>query len=427
MDRHIHRVRAIGVALTVLEVSVLAAPAVPAQGATTSDAVNTVVEWNQHANDTLLAAGQPPHVYLLHMAMVHGAVYDAVNAIDGGYQPYLGAPRAKSWYSKDAAAATAAYRVLVSLLPDQQPALETTYLASLGSIDDGPSKDGGIVTGEAAAAAMLRAREGDGRFGAPGFPVGSAPGEWRPVPPAFINDPNAWVADVKPFLIRSAAEFRSKGPDPLDSSRYAKDFAEVKSLGSLTSTTRSPDQTAAVLFWGAGHPPAMWSSMFRSLALGGDLSTPDDARLFAMLYLTGADAAISCWDDKRYWGFWRPITAIREADTDGNPRTDADPTWQPLLPTPPYPDHPSAHTCISGSFVYTLQDFFETNRMSFGTQNPVNGIRRDFIRFSHAIDEIIDARVWAGLHFRTADDQGATIGKRVAHWRDQHNFQPTHR
>jgi hypothetical protein len=229
VDRHRHRVRAIGVALTVLGLGVLAAPAVPAEDATTSDAVNTVVEWNQHANDTLLAAGQPPHVYLLHMAMVHGAVYDAVNAIDGGHQPYLGAPRAKSWYSKDAAAATAAYRVLVSLLPDQQPALETTYLASLGSINDGPSKDGGIATGEATAAAMLEAREGDGRFGAPGFPVGSEPGEWRPVLPAFVNDPNAWVADVKPFLIRSSSEFRSKGPYPLGGPRYAKEFAEVKS------------------------------------------------------------------------------------------------------------------------------------------------------------------------------------------------------
>jgi hypothetical protein len=386
--------------------------------------LNTVVDWNQQANDALLAAGQPPHVYLLHMAMVHGAVYDAVNAIDSGYQPYLGAPPAEPWYSKDAATATAAYRVLVSLLPGQQTELEMAYLASLNAVVDGPSKDGGIATGEASAAAMITAREDDGRFGDPGFPVGSAPGEWRPVLPAFVNDPNAWMADVEPFLILRSSQFRTHGPHALTSRRYAKEFAEVKSLGSLTSTTRTTDQTEAVLFWGAGHPPAMWSSMFRSLALAQDLPTADDARLFAMLYLTAADAAISCWDDKRFWGFWRPITAIREAEVDGNPETEPDPNWLPLLPTPPYPDHPSAHTCISGSFVYTLQDFFGTDRMAFGTRNPVNGIERAFTRFSDAIKEIIDARVWAGLHFRTADVQGALIGKKVAHWRMKHFFRP---
>jgi hypothetical protein len=165
--------------------------------------------------------------------------------------------------------------------------------------------------------------------------------------------------------------------------------------------------------------------MFRSLAAGNDLAVADDARLFAMLYLTAADGAISCWDDKRHWGFWRPITAIREADTDGNDRTVADPDWLPLLPTPPYPDHPSAHTCISGSFVYTLQDFFGTDKMAFGGRNSVNGIERDFSRFSDAIKEITDARVWAGLHFRTADVHGSVIAKKVAHWRDKHYFQPT--
>jgi hypothetical protein len=402
------------------------AAAMPSSSAAEADQMDTVVQWNQYAADATLAAGGPPLATVLHMAMVHGAMYDAVNAIDGRHEPYLGSPAAQSWYSQDAAAAAAAYGVLASLLSaGQQAALETTYLESLAAIDDGPAKDGGIATGEAAAAAMVAARMNDGRFGTPGFPVGSAPGEWRQTLPAFVNDPGAWVADVTPFLIENSSQFRSDGPNPLTSRAYAEEFAEVKSFGSLTSTRRTADQTEASLFWGVGWPPNTWAGMFRSLAAGNDLAVADDARLFAMLYLTAADGAISCWDDKRHWGFWRPITAIREADTDGNDRTVADPDWLPLLPTPPYPDHPSAHTCISGSFVYTLQDFFGTDKMAFGGRNSVNGIERDFSRFSDAIKEITDARVWAGLHFRTADVHGSVIAKKVAHWRDKHYFQPT--
>lgn len=409
-------------ALSVLGVTAVAT--VPPSVGVEADESDTVVEWNQHAIDAMLIAGQPLLVDVLHLAMMHGAVYDAVNAIDGGHQPYLGAPPAEPWYSKEAAAATAAYRVLASILPaGQQDALLATYQASLDAIEDGPAEDGGIATGEAAAAAMVAARTGDGRFGTPGFPVGSAPGEWRPVPPAFINDPAAWVADVTPFLIDTASQFRSDGPNPLTSAEYAEEFAEVKALGSATSTLRTAEQTEAARFWGVGPPPVTWAIMFRSLARDHDLPVADEARLFAMLYLTAADGAISCWDDKRHWGFWRPITAIREADTDGNPATEADPAWTPLLPTPPYPDHPSAHTCVSGSFVYTLQDFFGTDKVAFGARNPFSGIQRDFTRFSEAIKEIVDARIWAGLHFRTADVHGAVIAKKVAHWRDTQYFQ----
>jgi hypothetical protein len=398
--------------------------AVPSSIGGEADRPDPVVEWNQHAIDAMLIAGRPVLADVLHLAMMHGAVYDAVNAIDGGHQPYLAAPAAEPWYSKDAAAATAAYRVLTSVLPaGQQDALLATYLASLAAIEDGPAKDGGIATGEAAAAVMIADRTGDGRFGAPGFPVGSAPGEWRPAPPLFINDPAAWVADVKPFLIDSASQFRSDGPNSLTGPEYTEEFDDVKSLGSATSTRRTAEQTETALFWGAGIPPVNWALMFRSIATNHNVSVTDDARLFAMLYLTAADAAISCWDDKRHWGFWRPITAIREADNDGNPATEADPTWTPLLPSPPYPDHPSAHTCISGSFVYTLQDYFGTDKVAFSGRNYVNGIERDFARFSDAVKEIIDARVWAGLHFRIADVHGAVIAKKVAQWREMHYFQ----
>jgi hypothetical protein len=383
---------------------------------------DTASDWNQHATDALIvAAGQSPGVSLPHLAMVHGAVYDAVNAIDRSYEPYLGTPRARRWYSKDAAAATAAFRVLVALVPAQQPALEQKYLTSLAAIPAGKAKDGGISVGETAAAAMLAARQDDGRFGSFRFPVGTEPGQWRPVLPAFVNDPAAWLAEVKPFVIRDQAQFRSKGPNALSTKRYARELAEVKSLGSAGSTTRNAEQTDVARFW-AEHPPAMWSRIFRQLTAAHQLGTADSSRFFAMLYLTAADAAIACWDDKAHWLRWRPITAIREADTDGNPATEADPEWLPLIATPPYPEHPAGHACVSSSIVETLRDFFGTDRAEFSATSAISGTTRSFTRFSQAIAEIVDARVYSGIHFRTADEQGAEIGEEVARWRERHYF-----
>ena len=358
--------------------------------------------------------------------MVHGAVYDAVNAIDGGHEGYLLSSRvATPSDSMDAAAATAAYRVLVHLAPAQQSTLDAQYSASLGAIPNGSSKTRGIAVGEAAAAAMIAARTDDGRFGPFRFPVASGPGVWKPVLPAFANDPNAWLKDVKPFLIRSSSQFRSRGPLELTSRKYAREFDEVKSLGSLTSKTRTSDQELAARYW-AENPPGTWSRIFRTLSAQEGLSLVENARFFAILYLTGADSLISVWDDKAHWSFWRPITAIQAAGTDGNPRTDPDGGWVPLIPTPPYPEHPSGHTGLSGSFVRTLQQFFRKDRIAWSDTNNA-GLTRCFTRFSQAIDEIVDARVWSGIHFRTADEQGELIGKHVAHYRNTHYFQPEHR
>jgi hypothetical protein len=384
---------------------------------------DTVTEWNLNAaNALIVSAAQPPNVSIPHMAMVHGAVYDAVNAIDAGHDGYLLTSRlAMPFDSKEAAAATAAYRVLLSLVPAQKAVLDAQYGASLAGIPDGSPKTRGIAVGEAAAAAMIAARTDDGRFGAFRFGVGSGPGVWKPVLPAFANDPNAWVKDVRPFLIRNASQFRSRGPLSLESQKYAREFEEVKSLGSATSTTRTADQTHAARYW-AENPPATWSRVFRALSAQQGLFLADNARLYAMLYLTAADAFISVWDDKAHWSFWRPITAIREADIDGNPATEKDEAWLPLIANPPYPEHPSGHTGFSGSVVATLQDFFTTDEIAWTDTNNA-GLTRSFSRFSQAIDEIVDARVWSGIHFRTADEQGARIGTQVAKWRDRHFFQ----
>jgi hypothetical protein len=387
---------------------------------------DTVTDWNTTAFAALTApppagAGQTPPVSTIHLAMVHGAVYDAVNAIDRRYRPYLTAPNAERWYSMDAAAATAAYRVLASILPAQEPKFASLYAASLAGIPDGKAKDGGIAVGESAAQAMLLARTNDGRFGPFRFTPGTAPGQWRPVLPLFVNDPNAWVKDVRPFMIRSASDFRTDGPNALTSDEYAAEFDEVKSLGSATSATRSADQTDMARFWAEG--PAIWTRITHQLSYRYRLTIADNARLFAMLYLTGADALIACWDDKAAWSFWRPITAIREAGKDHNSATHPDPNWLPLINTPPYPDHPSGLACVIGAMAQTSHDFFGTNRVAFSATSVNSKTTRSFSRFSQATDELIDARVYSGLHFRTADEDGAKIGKQVAHWRKEHFFQ----
>jgi hypothetical protein len=385
---------------------------------------DTVTEWNLNATNALIgAAMQPPQVSVPHLAMVHGAVYDAVNAIDAGHEGYLiSSQLGQPSDSKEAAAATAAYRVLAHLVPAQQATLDALYASSLAAVPDGPRKTRGIAVGEAAAAAMIAARTNDGRFGAFRFPVGSEPGVWRPVPPALANDPNAWLKDVTPFLIEDPSQFRSKGPLALTSRRYAREFDEVKSLGSLTSTARTADQTHSARYW-AENPPATWSRIFRTLSAQQGLALAVNARLYAMLYMTAADALITVWDDKAHWSFWRPITAIREAGSDGNPRTQPQDGWTPLIANPPYPEHPSGHTGLSGSIVKTLQQFFGTDEIAWSDTNNA-GLTRSFSRLSQAIDEIVDARVWSGIHFRAAEKQGQRIGRSVARYRQGRYFRP---
>jgi hypothetical protein len=395
----------------------LVLPTVPAAagaaGATPADAV---IEWNANAQAAITGtAAQGPTVAYLHLAMVQGAVYDAVNAIEGGYEPYLAAPAtADPADSSPAAVATAAHDVLVALFPSQQLALGAQLAASLAAIPDGPAKTGGIEVGAAAATTMLAERTGDGRFTPFTVVEGFAPGEWRRTPPAFAFEPAPWLGKVRPFIVDDATTLRSRGPNALTTHRYAREFNEVKKLGSLTSSVRTADQTDAALFWQA-NGASLFNAILRQLADTQNLSIADAARMFAMADLAGADGAIACWSDKYATNFWRPITAIHEADTDGNPATAADPTWTPLFATPPFPEHPSGHTCISGAVVQTLRRFFHTDKVSFSTFSSFSNSTRSFDRFSDTIEEIVDARVWAGIHFRTADDQGYLVGRKVAH------------
>jgi hypothetical protein len=403
---------------------------------------NEVTNWNSIAQNTILA--QPPNASAppasaVFMAMVQGSVYGAVNAIDRRHRPYL-IHRRFPHASEDAAVATAAFFVLNALFPAQHDALQAQYDSSLAGIPEGRAKEEGIEVGTAAAEAML-AEGHDGRAGPvpPLPPIG--PGYWQPLLDANGNpllDPTPWVALARPFLVRSSSQFRTAGPNALTSAAYADDFNEVEQLGALDSPFRTPDQTHMAVFW-QSNAAATWNGVARRLAEERHLDVTDSALLFGMMDLTAADTQINCWNDKYYWGFWRPMAAIRQADADGNPATTADPDWLPLfvptldpaiagvgppLITPPYPEHPSGHLCFSSSSLHALQAFFGTDEVTFYvTSGRFPGEPRYFNRFSDVIHELIEARIWAGIHFRTADVQGALLGERVARYTQLHYFQ----
>lgn len=449
--RHKRAVAALGTLTAAGALAVVAFGAPPEPGQPTE-----VLKWNQIAMSTLLGppigtmpgpAGGAPPAASIHLGMTQGAVYDAVNATEPKhYRPYLLKRRFSARASKNAAVATAAYEVLSSIVrgvpstiafPNRQALLDSlasAYDDSLDDIGDSPFKTQGIAAGHAAAQAMIAAREGDGRYGPSpwtGDPAATPPvGHWSPRLPngTIALDPTPWVGGVKPFLLESSSQFRTAGPPALTSAAYAADFNEVKTLGgdgTSTSTTRTPEQTSVALFWtGAGGP--FWSVTARDLIETRDLDLTESARLLAMMNLTAGDAAINCWNDKYHLDFWRPWNAIPRAGEDGNPATVAQAGWTPLR-SAPYPEHPSGHMCLDGAHIGAMQSFFGTNEMEFDVKSFVVAGAAHFARFSEPLEEIEDARVWSGLHFRTADEQARQLGENVAGYMADHYFQPVGR
>lgn len=428
------RLLIVGISLTLL----LAAVGPAGADVASAEADTIVLDWNRYAAEALInaptaavpGAGQTPTVALLHMAMVQGAVFDAVNMIDGSYEPYLdGLPPAPSGASKPAAVATAAHHVLVGMGIAPVPPLATgviqrldaLYAEDLAAIPDGSAKTAGIEAGAAAAAAMLAERTGDGRYTPFSFTTGTGIGEWALTPPAFVNDPFGWVAIVEPFAIDTQSQFRTDGPLPVTSRAYAKEYNEVKDLGgngTTTPTLRTPEQTATAMFFTA-NPIELYNRTFRTIAQNKGLSLVSQARLFVALNVSGADAIIGCWDDKEFWSVWRPITAIQQGDMDGNSRTVGDPTWNSLVPSPPYPDHPSGYNCVTGAFMHAAKNVFGTDKVSFDLVRLTPGqpdVVRSYQRFTDVIKDTIDARIWLGIHFRTPDVQGAELGHETADW-----------
>ena len=329
--------------------------------------------------------------------------------------------------SPEAAAAAAAHDVLVALLPDQQADLDTKYAASLAAIADGPAKTNGISVGQQAAAGILSFRANDGRDVVVPYTPGSGPGVWNPTPPGFLPAQTPEAAYIQPFTLNSPSQFRAEPPPDLSSETYARDYNETKNLGRATNSTRTPEQTDLGRFI-SDTPILQWNRAWRSISVAKGLSLADNARFFAMLTTASADSLIACYDSKYFYNFWRPVTAIRAGDTDGNPLTEPDPDWISLVITPNHPEYPAAHGCFSGASTETLQFFFGTDRFDFNMDSKVAGLTnpvRHYTSFSQALQDILDARVYGGMHFRNSTQKGAIIGKQVSHFATTHFFRPS--
>jgi hypothetical protein len=400
---------------------------------------NAVAVLSQPATATPPGLGQGPPLSALHVAMVHGAIYDAVNAIAGGHEPYLAGLFATGNESQAAAVAQAGRDVLMGLTPIANTAVRTRIegmlTASLADIDDGAAEDDGRVIGAQAAAAMLLARSNDGRGDVEPFPTSDDPGEWQLVPPLSANVAGQF-ATVTPLTMKSPDQFRTAGPLDMASAEYAAEFNEVKALGAQSGSSRTAAQTSLAGFVGA-NPLLFFNKGLRDMPLVQGLSTADQALLFVKTSMAAADGLIGCFNDKLNYLVWRPQTAIRRALEDGNPQTSPDANWLSLFGTPGYPDHPSGYNCYAGGFWHSVRLFFGTDKVSFSLTSPgvpanaaagnpvgVAGSTRNYTRFTGVIDDTIDGRIYTGFHFRTPDVQGAWIGKKAAQWLDKHYFAP---
>lgn len=361
-------------------------------------------------------------VYANDMAAVHVAMYDAVVAVRGGYEPfYTEATSPTAGASVSSAAATAACGVLRGLFPNRGPQYEPACEAYLASVPEGIAKSRGIAIGEEIAAGTLAARANDGRSTVVAYTPGSDPGDFRGTNPALPFAPY-----IRPFALTSVSQFRAEGPPDLTSFAYARDLNEVKALGSATSTRRTEAQTDLARF-ATEPPPRWWSRNMRQFAADGR-SVLQHARTMAFLWVAQADATNACFDSKYHFDFWRPTSAIQLADTDDNPATEADLAWAPIVPTPNHPEYPAAHACNAAAVGAVLQKVFGGNNLEFSLDSTAAGLVAP-VRHYRKIDEMVTdlkvARIYGGMHYRNSVNDGATLGKNVANYIGRNYFRPT--
>lgn len=392
---------------------------------------NPVVFWNAVADNSIaVVGGKSPQQGSIEVAIVQTAVYDAVNAICGyPFTAYAVRPNVQVPAMTEAAVAAAVHDVLTSLYPDQTAALDQQYADYLGSLA-GPAKAklNGIAAGQQTAAGILELRANDGRNAGPGWtPAAAAAGNWQPTPPGLLPPATPWIRAATPWTMTSPSQFRVPPPPALDSDTWLRDYAESKAYGGAISSARTADQTElAVFIGGLGVQPMLqWHGTWRSIATDQKLSVLDAARLFAMLSTVASDALIGCWDSKYTYGFWRPVTAIRVGG--GNPNLTADPTWIGLDITPNHPEYPAAHGCFSSSVVEVFRAYFHSDQLSFTMTSAAPGLLqpvRSYSRFSQVLTDILNARVYGGMHYRNSTMVGAQLGSNVARQALAHYFLP---
>lgn len=394
--------------------------------AAASTSPDAVVTWNAIAVRTAIqVAGQNQPQSTMYLARVQAAVYNAVVAIEGRYQPYRSALTPRPGASVDAAVSMAAHDVLVYDFPAQQAALDADVAAALAAIPDGPAKTEGIEVGQAAAAELIDLRQGDGLEADIGFAMPTpAPGVWQLPPGATPLSP--WISKLHPYLLNSPDQFRPGPPPDLSSEEWVEQFEEVRLVGRSDAdpSYRSPEQTDIARFW-TTHAQAQYNLAYQQIVRKHTLDAVEAARLMAMGNLVGADALIGCFDAKYHYLFWRPVFAIRQGNVDGNPGTTGDPNWQPLLGTPPHPEYPSAHSCYTSAQAEVFIEVLATQRIELDLTSAAPNVvqrTRHYVYARDLVQEIIDARVWGGIHYRESDVKGAALGRKVAHWALQRYF-----
>jgi hypothetical protein len=372
---------------------------------------DVISEWSVAASNAAAASGMPPFRTPITFALLHLGMYDAVTAIRGDREPYAVSPPVAHPASAQAAAIEAGYRVLLAEFPTQVGALDAVYQTLLAFEPDSLSKRNGLAVGATAVQQLLVLRANDGRDAVVPYTPGSGPGVWVPTPPAFLPATTAFLAKVTPFTMMSASQFRPAGPPTLSSTRWVDDYDEVKKLGASAGSTRTSEQTASAHFW---EPLAgtVWPVSIRRLAREQGLDLASSAHFQAAAFAAFADSLIACWEAKFHFNFWRPVTAIQHGATDDNNRTAPDPAWQPLATTPNFPEYPSGHACATAAVAHTIEGYFP-----HGVLIPVRNILSGEERFrtaKEAVDEVVEARMLLGLHFRSGDEDGAALGRDIA-------------
>jgi hypothetical protein len=382
---------------------------------------DVVTDWNNAALDAIRAGNTTPPIASRRLAILHVSIYDAVNGIARTHETYLVPSAVPASASRPAAASAAAHQALVNLFPANASSFDALHAAILAGIPDSPYKRTGIVWGEFVANQILAARANDGSDAVVLPPVGSGPGVWVPTPPAFLPYLLPQWGFVVPFGMSRSSQFRPPGPPSLDSQQYAADYEEVKQLGALVGSTRTDEQTEIALFWadGAGTetPPGHWNSIAQIIGETQGNTLEKNARLFALLNIAMADAAICSWDAKYTFNFWRPVTAIAFAEPQLN--------WMSFIVTPPFPDYTSGHSTFSAAAATVLPLFYGTEDLPFTTGSDfLPGVFRSFSTCLDAADEAAASRIYGGIHFRSASEDGLQAGASIGEWTVTHYLQP---
>jgi membrane-associated phospholipid phosphatase len=396
-------------------------------------AADVVLDWNNTALGAIKTSLFTSVKVSRTLAMVHVAMYDAVNSIEQTHEPFyvwLSAPDGD--ISTDAAAAMAAYGVLAGLFPEQIATLDAALADSLAAIPDGDAKAMGMQLGELVASGVLLIREKDGSDAMVPYTPGTEPGDWRPTPPNYLPAMMPHWADVTPFAMEDGAQFRKTSPPRLSSRSYANAVNQVKAIGAKNSSVRTMEQTMIANFWadmpGTETTVGRWNLVAQDVAVAHGNTLSENARLFALLNVALADAGISAWDFKFHFNLWRPVTAIREADTDGNKFTDPDPAWEPLLMTPAFPEYVSAHSTFSAAAAQMLASYFGRNNVTF-TIDPfmMMGMSmepRTYTSFSDAALEAGASRIYGGIHYLFSNVDGLNAGRSISNYVWQNFMRP---